>query len=684
MAGLNLWEIYATLGVDTSQYDRDMDAAIAKAQTLNNTLNQAVGGGTTTGAGSSSTVPASTKGSWQDTTTGILMAEAVKKGAEWGWKLTKESINLASAKQEVQNVVDTTFGTYSDALDQWASGAKESFGVGEVSAKQYAGLFGDMLASAGFAGDELYTMSTSLTKLVGDIASFRNEDFDTAFTRVYSGMVGETEAIRRYGVNMTVANMEDYSGLDWDKASAQEQTRARYDYIMSHTTGAQGDFARTLDDSLANQRRLWSETWTELKTEWGEDWLGTITNVFSGLNELFGYNAPTLGSTLKSYDEAAALTASKAEQTVRDAEVILGVMDQLEAQGRNRADDPLWSQSLTRLSELMPGLSEHIDLTNGTLDVTTDTLREQAAAWKEDALAAGEAAAQLGKINALSEAENKLANKQLDMAAAQDKQAQAQKDAIEAAQAVSDALSDNWVGASFAGDRFDGTIEGAQRLMETYEKNKGLLSFAGAGLTEEEETQYQALKDAIAAYTQAATETTALETEITELTTQIDAGKESLAAYVETMNSTVEATSTAVAGLDQSGEAYQAGYATGTSYASGLSAGLANVPTIDVVSGASPTVDGSHAGGLEYVPYDGYIAELHRGERVQTAAEARQERGSEVNVNDLRDAIVGAIQDGMRNISITMNDKEVGRMVAPVVSREIAKEAQKHRYGAHR
>ena len=35
-------------------------------------------------------------------------------------------------------------------------------------------------------------------------------------------------------------------------------------------------------------------------------------------------------------------------------------------------------------------------------------------------------------------------------------------------------------------------------------------------------------------------------------------------------------------------------------------------------------VNGSHAGGLNYVPFDGYLAELHRGERVLTATEANQ------------------------------------------------------------
>ena len=246
-----------------------------------------------------------------------------------------------------------------------------------------------MLSSAGFAVDELYTMATGLTGLVGDIASFRDESFDEVFTRLYSGMVGETEAIRRYGVNMTAsapdaaqgraagtlgqrkrwlsligpegpisfANMEEYSGLDWKSASAQEQFGARYDYIMAHTLNAQGDFARTLDDSLANQQRLMEENIKELQTKWGEGFLGVATNVFSNLNEMFGSGEPTLEETFAAYDQATVKASADIEDTAEKARVLLDVMDALEQQGRNRADDPLWTASLRELSSLMPGLS---------------------------------------------------------------------------------------------------------------------------------------------------------------------------------------------------------------------------------------------------------------------------------------------------------------------------------------
>lgn len=49
--------------------------------------------------------------------------------------------------------------------------------------------------------------------------------------------------------------------------------------------------------------------------------------------------------------------------------------------------------------------------------------------------------------------------------------------------------------------------------------------------------------------------------------------------------------------------------------------------------GGGAAIDGSHANGLDYVPYDGYIAELHRGEKIVTAKENRSGKSANVNIN---------------------------------------------------
>ena len=108
--------------MDTSQYDKAMDDAIAKAKTLNDTLSGATVGGSASGGGGT-TSTGSGMSAWK-VTVGNLMSDVVRKGAQLAWDFTVEGIDLASAKNEVQNVVDVTFGSYSDALNEWAKSAK--------------------------------------------------------------------------------------------------------------------------------------------------------------------------------------------------------------------------------------------------------------------------------------------------------------------------------------------------------------------------------------------------------------------------------------------------------------------------------------------------------------------------------------------------------------------------------
>lgn len=175
-------------------------------------------------------------------------------------KTAMECVNLASDLQEVQNVVDVTFGESAGTINDWSRQAATAFGLSELSAKQYTGTMGAMLKSSGIADDAIVQMSTDLVGLSGDFASFFNIANDEAFAKIRSGISGETEPLKQLGINMSVANLEAYAlsqGIEksYSAMTQAEQVTLRYNYLLSVSADAQGDFART-SDSLANQQRV--------------------------------------------------------------------------------------------------------------------------------------------------------------------------------------------------------------------------------------------------------------------------------------------------------------------------------------------------------------------------------------------------------------------------------------------
>lgn len=192
---------------------------------------------------------------------GIGIAISGKAIADTIADITKQSIGLASDLQEVQNVVDVTFGDGAETINKWAKGASTAFGITELSALQYTGTMGAMLKSMGLSGDAVRQMSSDLAGLAGDFASFFNITSDEAFAKIRSGISGETEPLKQLGINMSVANMEAYAmaqGIDkaYSSMTQAEQATLRYNYLLSVSADAQGDFARTASTSLANASRI--------------------------------------------------------------------------------------------------------------------------------------------------------------------------------------------------------------------------------------------------------------------------------------------------------------------------------------------------------------------------------------------------------------------------------------------
>ena len=203
-----------------------------------------------------------------------------------------KAINLASDLDEVQNVVDVTFGDGAKQINEWADNAGKAFGMAKLDAKKFTGTLGAMLKSSGVAQDSLVEMSENLVGLSGDFASFYNLDHETAFYKIRSAMSGETEAIKELGINMSVSNLEHYAlskGINtaWNEMTQAEQTMIRYNYLMEKGADASGDFERT-SDSLANQVRIAQLNFSDLSADIGNLLLPVAKEVVKSFNDVAG------------------------------------------------------------------------------------------------------------------------------------------------------------------------------------------------------------------------------------------------------------------------------------------------------------------------------------------------------------------------------------------------------------
>lgn len=227
---------------------------------------------------------------------------AVGKLVQFG----KECVALGSDLAEVQNVVDVTFTTMSDKVNEFAKNAMTSAGLSETMAKRYVGTFGAMSKSFGFSESQAYDMSTALTQLTGDVASFYNISQDLAYIKLKSVFTGETETLKDLGVVMTQSALDQYAlangyGKTTSAMTEQEKVALRFAFVQEQLSAASGDFIRT-SDSWANQVRVMQLQLQSLKATVGQGLINIFTPVLKVINILLGKLA-TLANAFKSFTE---------------------------------------------------------------------------------------------------------------------------------------------------------------------------------------------------------------------------------------------------------------------------------------------------------------------------------------------------------------------------------------------
>ena len=342
----------------------------------------------------------------------------------------KDALQAASDLQEVQNVVDVTFGDNASKIEKWAKSAADQFGLTETQAKRFTSTMGAMLKSSGLAGDEIVNMSTDLAGLAADMASFYNLDFDTAFQKIRSGISGETEPLKQLGINMSVANLNAFAlqqGLEktFDQMDQGEQTMLRYQYMMSVTSDAQGDFART-SDGYANSLRRAESAVEGIKAKLGEFLIGPAANALNWVNEFLGsLTAEPERTVLDDFEEIEIDTTGKMadlEATYTKAQSIINLLDEISKDTVTLADGSkvtfeelfkdighveknggdvqgyleslgvdvdaviqkynVWKEATRQLTSLVPGLTSVIDSETGAIDGGTEALQKNLDEWR--------------------------------------------------------------------------------------------------------------------------------------------------------------------------------------------------------------------------------------------------------------------------------------------------------------
>ena len=229
---------------------------------------------------------------------------------------TKECLELGSNLSEVQNVVDVTFGNLNSEVNEFAQNAISQFGLGQTVTKKYVGTFGAMAKAFDFNNQAALEMSKTLTGLTGDVASFYNMSSDEAFTKLKSVFTGETETLKDLGIVMTQAALDQYAmangfGKTTGAMTEQEKTALRYQFVLDKLSLAQGDFART-SDSWANQTRVLSLRFDELKATLGQGFINLFTPIVQGINWVIS-KLQVLADAFKSFTEF--ITGKKADSS---------------------------------------------------------------------------------------------------------------------------------------------------------------------------------------------------------------------------------------------------------------------------------------------------------------------------------------------------------------------------------
>ncbi len=239
---------------------------------------------------------------------GFAIGGSIRSGLGAGVDFLRESTVAASDLNESLNAINVAFGPASSAIQSLGAGAAQRLGLSNLEFNQFATQFSAFAST--IRGEDVPGFIDELTTRGSDFASVFNIEVAESLRLFQSGLAGETEPLRRYGIDLSAATVEAYAyasgiGQAGTELTEAQKQQARYGSLLQQTSKTAGDFSNTSGE-LANQQRILAAEWANAQARLGTSLLPSLTqlaNVANDslvpvLNDVIDKVGPQLGASL--------------------------------------------------------------------------------------------------------------------------------------------------------------------------------------------------------------------------------------------------------------------------------------------------------------------------------------------------------------------------------------------------
>lgn len=258
-------ETYIEVRADTSQFAKDLQKGV------NDELSRATGAAKQFADDSGKSVK-----SFGEQLKGGITKAAIPAGLALAGigALAKSAVGAASNLGESINAVQVTFGKASAGILQLSKDSATAVGLSSADFNALAVQFSSFATKIAGPGGDVTATIQGISQRAADFASVMNIEVADAARIFQSGLAGETEPLKRFGIDLSETAVKAYAmanniGDGSGKLTEQEKVLARHGALMEQTNKTQGDFANT-SDSLANRQRILSAEMENMKAKVGD------------------------------------------------------------------------------------------------------------------------------------------------------------------------------------------------------------------------------------------------------------------------------------------------------------------------------------------------------------------------------------------------------------------------------